>query len=419
MSQIILTDHLYRNAIMDEVHARPVDIVPDQCRIRRLVFVMPNEAGFLGGILDRFADFCLTAGFSVPHPSSRQHFFEVGPRHVTWEFHTEFITITWRSGLDDRDALPTGIGLDIIDGANLIGAMRIDVLGENVIPDRLLSGFNLPSLCLSDIDYTLAQVATDFLPDGDQFIRFELAAGRLSRLRRSIIVRRLLEVESYRIMALIGLPLARAMTPELRQIELQVGMLIESLSEATSPPSVQGAMDKLHTLSMQTGKLSERLGYRFAAGRAYGDILQTRLDGLRERGTAHGSTLAHFVGNRVNPALATCEAMAKRLAVVSDKIERSIELLNVRIGVAMQIQNTTVLDNIAKTAKSQFLLQRTVEGLSTIAISYYTLGLLGYAFGSILEHLDWSKATALSIAAPIVVIGVWLIGRAVRRAHAP
>ena len=144
-----------------------------------------------------------------------------------------------------------------------------------------------------------------------------------------------------------------------------------------------------------------------------------RLAGLRESSTTRGSTLTHYVGNRVDPGLATCTAMEKRLAVLSYKIERAIGLLNVRIGVDMQVQNAALLDTIAQTGRSQFLLQRTVEGLSTIAISYYLLGILSYALAGPLEELHWEKTMTLSIAAPFVVLAVWLMARAVRRAHTP
>lgn len=417
MTETVLTDHAYRAAIMDEVHARPIDIVPETCRIRRLVFVMPAEAGAMTRVFRSYQSFCAEAGVEAPGPADRQHSFNTPDRHVTWEFHTEFVTVTWRGALTDWDNLPDDIGLATIGAGLLIGAMRIDIIAGVTVPDRLLPGFNLPSLCLSDIDNNKGQVATDFVPDADRFTRFELAAGNLTGLRRSIIVRRLLEVETYRTMALLGLPLARSVSPELRTIELELTALIESLSDATTPAAVQAALVALHALSVRSGKLSERLGYRFAAGHAYGAILRTRLDGLRENGTARGSTLAHYIGNRVDPGLATCTAMEKRLAVLSDKIERAIGLLNVRIGVDMQVQNAAVLDSIAQTARSQFLLQRTVEGLSTIAISYYLLGILSYALAGPLEELHWEKTMALSIAAPFVVLAVWLMGRAVRRAH--
>lgn len=414
-SQII--DHPYRAAIMDEVHARPIDIVPETGRLRRLVFVMPAEAGAMMRVFRSYEAFCVEAGIEGPGATDRQHSFNTPGRHVTWEFHTEFVTVTWRSGLSDWENLPTDIGLSAIGQGQLIGAMRIDVIADHEVPERLLPGFNLPSLCLSNIDNNNGQVATDFVPDADRFTRFELAAGGLTALRRSIIVRRLLEVETYRTMALLGLPLARSVSPELRTIELDLTTLVESLSDATTPAAVQGAMVALHTLSVRSGKLSERLGYRFAAGHAYGDILRMRLVGLREAGTARGSTLAHYIGNRVDPGLATCGAIEKRLGVLSDKIERAIGLLNVRIGVDMQVQNAAVLDSIAQTARSQFLLQRTVEGLSTIAISYYLLGILSYAFAGPLEQMHWEKTMALSLAAPIVVAVVWLTVRAIRKSH--
>jgi uncharacterized membrane-anchored protein len=155
-------------------------------------------------------------------------------------------------------------------------------------------------------------------------------------------------------MALLGLPLAREVSPALRATEIELTDLMESLSEATTSETVQTALTALDALSVRSGQLSERLGYRFAACHAYGDILRTRLAGLRESSTAFGSSLTHYIGNRVDPGLATCAAMEKRLAVLSSKIERAISLLNVRIGVDMQQQNNAVLDNIAQTARSQF-----------------------------------------------------------------
>ena len=404
---------------MDEVHARPVDIIEATCRVRRLVFVMPGRAGAVTDALGRFAEFCSTAGHAVPTPDSRQHGFVASDRQVTWEFHTEFVTVTWRSHLGDKETSPAGLGLEAIGDGLLVGAMRIDVIDDPAIPDQLVPGFNLPSLCLAEIEGGRGQVATDFVPDAARFTRFELAAGGLSPLRRSIIARRLLEVETYRTMALLGLPLARSASPPLREIEIELTRLMDGLSEARTSTDFQHTLATLQELSVRSGRLSERLDYRFAAGKAYGDILRVRLGGLRETSTTRGSTLTHYLGNRVDPGLATCAAMEKRLATLSAKIERAIGLLNVRIGVDSQLQNAAFLDSIARTARSQFLLQRTVEGLSTIAISYYLLGIVSYVFAGPLEELHWSKTMALSLCAPLIVLAVWLMARQVRKSHEP
>lgn len=419
MFTILPAEHPYRSAVMDEVHARPVEIVPPTCRLRRLVVVMPARPGAMTDVFKRFEAICAERGFALPAGSTRQHSFDTGARHVTWEFHTEFVTVTWRSALDDQYNWPDDLGLEALSDGLLIGAMRVDVIADSTIPDRLVPGFNLASLCLADIESGNGQVATDFVPDADQFTRFELASGNLTELRRSIICRRLLEVETYRTMALLGLPLARSASPELRVIENELTALMEGLSEAVTLPAVQAALTQLHALLVRSGQMTERLDYRFAASHAYGDVLRMRLAGLRESGTTRGSTLTHYIGNRVDPGLATCRAMEKRLNVVSGKIERAIAMLDVRIGVDMQVQNAAVLDRIAATARSQFLLQRTVEGLSTIAISYYLLGIVSYAMAGPLGWLHWDKTMTLSIAAPFVVLVVWLMARAVRKAHEP
>ena len=148
MVETLLADHPYRAAIMEEVHARPVEIIAETCRLRRLVFVMPPQAGAMMSVFKRFAEFCAATGVSVPGPSSRQHSFATGQRHVTWEFHTEFVTVTWRSDLGDKQNWPDDLGLAALGDGLLIGAMRIDVIGDISVPDRLVPGFNLASLCL-------------------------------------------------------------------------------------------------------------------------------------------------------------------------------------------------------------------------------------------------------------------------------
>lgn len=103
--------------------------------------------------------------------------------------------------------------------------------------------------------------------------------------------------------------------------------------------------------------------------------------------------------------------------MLSSKIERAISLLNIRVGIDMQGQNAALLDSIAQTARNQFLLQRTVEGLSTIAISYYLLGALSYALAGPLELFHADKTIDLSAAAPFVLILVWVMIRALGKSH--
>ena len=418
MSVSIRNDYPFRQQILEEVHARPVEQVPAPSRVRRLVFVVPPETGGVAASLARLCDWCDRSALARPrNKDARQYSFTIGARQVTWEFHTEFVTVTWSAPPDDTDSLPEGIGLESIDGPQLLGAMRIDLIEDARLPERLLPGFNAQSLCVIGVEDGAGQLATDFVPDAERFTRFEFAAGGLPPLRRAILVRRILEIETYRTMALIGLPLARQHATELGSLETDLTEKVNSLTEATETARAQAALEALHGLMVRAGRLSEQLTYRFAACQAYGGILQARLGAIGERPLPLGSSLSRYILNRVDPALRTYAAMEKRLDVLFAKIERAVELLNVRIGLDVQIQNKEVLQTIAKTGQSQFLLQRTVEGLSTIAISYYTIGILGYVVATPLEMLAIDKTLVLSVAAPFVLLGVWLLVRAVRKRH--
>lgn len=209
--------------------------------------------------------FASSQGHSVEDDGARRFSFEAAARQVTWEFHTEFITVTWRAGLDDVESWPAGIGLEALSDLRLVGAMRVDVLDEETLPERVFSGFRENSLCLVSVEYEKAQLATDFVPDADKFVRFELSARKLSQLRRSIMLRRILEIETYRNMVLLALPLARESGSALRSTETELTQLVEGLSELATLEEVKERLYALHALFVRAGQISERIDYRFSA----------------------------------------------------------------------------------------------------------------------------------------------------------
>ncbi len=74
-----------------------------------------------------------------------------------------------------------------------------------------------------------------------------------------------------------------------------------------------------------------------------------------------------------------------------------------------------MLDAISQTARSQYRLQLTVEGLSIIAISYYALGLLGYVYEGLHDVLPLAKGEMLAVSAPLVVLLVFFGIRRLRK----
>ena len=127
------------------------------------------------------------------------------------------------------------------------------------------------------------------------------------------------------------------------------------------------------------------------------------------------STIERYLGNRIDPALATCLAVEKRENALASKIERGIELLNATISLDLQSQNRQILHTIAQTSERQLHLQRTVEGLSVIAISYYLIGIVGYALAGAAELTHFSKGMVLAALVPAIVGTVWLVVVRIRR----
>ncbi len=408
-------DHPFRKNVQDEVHARPVQFVDAPALVRRVALLLPQGPDAVGEAHGRFAGWCRAARVAEPAASARQHVFVVAGRAVTWELHTEFVTLTWISPPGDTSAWPDGIGLEAFETEALVAAIRIDLLAGAELPADVHSGFRPASLCASRIEGGDAEVATDFIADADGFTRFELAGGKLAPLQRAMVVRRLLEIETYRCFALLALPLARRVSPKLNAAEARLGTLVASLGSATSTEAAQSALMSLHALAVTGGELVETTSYRFAASRAYGEVLNARLDNLGEQPLQSASTLERYLRNRVDPALATCLAVEKREAALSEKIERATELLNTRISLDIQAQNRAVLATIAETARSQYQLQKTVEGLSTIAISYYLLAILSYVLSGVaqLAHLD--KTLVIAAAAPFVLAAVFVLIRSIRK----
>ena len=156
------------------------------------------------------------------------------------------------------------------------------------MPKRLLPGFRLNSLCVSDVESGRAQVVTDFVADDHRLPGSNSRPGQLTPLRRSIVVRRHAGGRDLSHHGAAGTAAGAAIVPDLRAMETELTVLVGTLSDASTTDKAQAALMTLNGLSVRSGQLSERLGYRFAASQAYGNILRTRLAGLKETPTTLG-----------------------------------------------------------------------------------------------------------------------------------
>ncbi len=250
---------------------------------------------------------------------------------------------------------------------------------------------------------------------GDGFERLlVLASPETTEGRGGRISQRVLELETYRLMALRGLPVAKQLSPVLAQAESELADIAARLEGQQGGD--QALLDDLVALAARVERATAEHGYRFSATRAYDAVVRERIAELRERPLHGTQTVGEFMQRRLSPAIATVEATAKRLTALSERVARTSALLRTRVDIATEAQNQQLLAKLTRGQELQLQLQTTVEGLSIAAISYYVISLLLYVGkGAKAAGLPVHPEIAAGALVPLVLWGVW---RTTRRIHA-
>jgi hypothetical protein len=124
-----------------------------------------------------------------------------------------------------------------------------------------------------------------------------------------------------------------------------------------------------------------------------------------EEGSQGLQTFREFTERRLAPAMSTCASVSARVESLSQRVARATQLLSTRVAVSRERQNQQVLESMNRRAEAQLRLQQTVEGLSVAAITYYVVGLVGYAAKG-LKALGWPVHTDLAMAFSIPLVAL-------------
>ena len=118
---------------------------------------------------------------------------------------------------------------------------------------------------------------------------------------------------------------------------------------------------------------------------------------------------------RFDPAMRTVKATERQLSAMSERATRAANLLRTRVDVERSAQNQDLLASMDRRADLQLRLQRTVEGFSVAAISYYAVNLLSYLAYPVFESVGISKGLGMFILTPIVLLLVWLMVHRIKK----
>ncbi len=418
-----MTPHPERIALHNEIHARPRPRVPSPCSVSHLALLrLPGSPRAPAAL----RDLCLQYGIAPPSDGQSHFFGDFGRFRLKWERHGEFDDYTVYRGLvrsDDPfaepavDALPSG-WLAELEG-QLVAAVHIALVPDGphwAHRDRIAAALGASDLIGAEITDGAAAVYTDLHLDAHGYTRFLLVNQTMNASLAGRHLQRLIELEVYRMMAMLGFPVARRAAQELNELELSLGRLVGRLETAPAQEEPE-MLNEVTRLAALAERIVSESGIRTGASRAYHALVRQRTSDLREHRLAGIETITEFLERRFTPAMAFCESVDRRLAAASERIDRASNLLRTRVEIEREAQNQQLLAAMNRRAKLQLQLQQTVEGLSVVAITYYAVGVLGYVFKAIDGagfKLDAEIASGAAVL-PVAALVFWAVRR-MRRA---
>ncbi|MCE6960390.1 DUF3422 domain-containing protein [Cereibacter sphaeroides] len=421
-----VADHPMRYALANELHARPFPALEAPCHVVFMAFKEPVDAANRDRARDRahLLEILDRNGAAHPPPEATQFSAPIGRAELRWESHTEFVTYAaFVPGLYERPFDPAKAEVfpdDWIEdapGRRLVSLLiRIEEMPEDEAEalDRLESWFVPECLAVSRIVDGAAVVAGDFRIDPAGHMRFAIFVKPGTGARRiGRIVTRLCEIETYRATSMLGLMRARTLTVHLNRLDPKLSALVSGLDEIEHSPDE--ALHELLKINAELESLAVQFTFRFGATWAYEAIVNDRISALREERISGRQTFAEFMARRYDPAMRTVKSAEARLRSMAERAQRAAELLRTRVDVERSAQNQKLLESMDRRADLQLRLQRTVEGLSVVAISYYAVSLLSYAVYPLADLLGISKGLATALLTPVTVLLVWLALRRIQR----
>ena len=426
----------------DELHARPYIKLGNNLRTFHFAYLIKeNDEKKSWKYLDKFLR---KINFQkLPNEVSKYWVAEGKDLTVRYECHTEFISLTliYPNKIENKNKPK-------LFDENFLNLLPIDFL-ENFPGDHFLStwiemapsNFNFKPIDIEEFFYhdnfagsnvaedganvfmSFKSDRTDFLGSG--FRRVFIQNKNLRTRRTGRLLQRIVELETYQVLSLLGLPQVRQETLNLSNLEKQITEITKSVSKTAKKnlnkksiayPDYQKDLNELSYVVAKIEEIDSSSNYRLSATAAYYKLVEQRIQDLREERLESFQTNYEFLSRRLQPAIRTTEAFSRRLESLAIRAQRADNLVRTQIEMGVQIQNKNLLESMELRARAQLRLQETVESLSIVAITYYIVGLLSTLVDPInFDKFFISKTVFLALCVPIILVLIWYIAKMVRK----
>lgn len=418
-----LNEHPLRCRLFNEAHTRPYALIAVPARLSHLVLltgeIQPDkECSHIGELAERY-------GVTPPVANATHFSADFGAFSVKWERHTEFSSYTFYSENEISEPFEKPVIESVpeewlagLEGKLLV-AQHVELRRAGDEKDNLewlQSHFWKESLVGSRVADSAATVWTDFRLQKDGFSQLLIFDQKMTAHQAGRLVQHLLEMESYRMLAMLGFPLVEQYGPKITEIGKSLTELTQEMTSASSLEEERRLLEKLTSLEADIELVSAATSYRFGATRAYRAIVHDRIERLLGGRIAGVQMVSKYLERRFLPAMNACDSVAGRLENLSRRIARASQILVARVDLALESQNRDLLHSMNRRARLQLRLQETVEGLSIAAISYYIVGLVGYlAKAGKAAGMPYEPDLLVGGSIPLVVVGVWMGVRKIKK----
>ena len=413
-------DHPLRATLAAELHARPFMKLAESVSLTHYAIYAEQNSSIHETLLRAL---CRDTGIPLP-AEGVTHYALQSPCgwHLKWECHTEFSTFTFVIPRNDSDyfndiairGIPAS-WFERLAGIRFV-ASRMELLkgaSADAARDSLGQWIDGPILVGSNV-LAGGQVFCDWSVRPDGFMRFLVIDDGFREEQGGRLLQRLYEIETYRMMALLALPIARRMSRDLDEIHVALQSLMHNMDASGADCDDSQLLVELTHLAVRVESLSGS-GGRFSASRAYEKLVLARIQELREERIEGMPTIQEFMERRFAPAMETCRSVWARHEQIAARIARAVDLLRTRVNLAQEKDVTRLLAGMERTARNQLHLQHAVEGLSVAAISYYVLSLAAAAFKALhVLNIPLDPELAEGLAIGPVVLAVVVITRRTR-----
>jgi uncharacterized membrane-anchored protein len=425
--------HPQREVVTQELHARPFETINSPSEI--FLFAKLTSEKVTHQEFEHLVAFCQRHQLPMPADNTRHYTATKNQYRFRWERHTEFTTCTLFMVAKSESPFETSPAADVLDWfstteGELLVATQISIQESNFeCSEKVLSSlFQVESIVSAELSQREAQVWTDLRIHESGFNRILLVNYCMSSTKLGRIVQYLLDVATYRNMALLALPIAQSTGHKIAELDERLSALLAqmsttdknslSISQAIKADSV--LHDQLSELSLSIQLLVMQSGFRLSGSKAYYAILKNRIEELEEVKVIGRQTIGEFIRRRLDPAMLTCGSIDKRLDDIAKRTSRAVDLLRTRLDLTIEKQNHQLLESMNERARLQMNLQETIEGVSIAAVTYYIVGLIGYSTKSVAEfgidiHPELITGFTVIPIALIVWYGIKQIKKRIRR----